>query len=317
MNRIIRKIKNDFIIVGVDGGGTKTESLISNNKRKILGRGISGPSNPRNQGIEISVANIDESIKKAVGRRREKILAVFIGLAAVEEEYKNRIGKMSRLLRKGILSGVPRRNIFFGSDQESAFRSGTDELDGIIVITGTGCAVRGWKGKIEAKVSGWGYLADEGSAFWIGQQAYQVITKELDGRGEKSLITKLLKINKIEDINKKIYGNPLKTIPLLSIMVDRAGEKRDRIALKILKEGAEELAVGAKVIINKLKFKKNFPLVMSGGMFKSKAFKDFFKIEIKKYTSFAKFIVPDEIPAFGSLKLAIEKINERKIKKDR
>ncbi len=312
---------NDYLIAGVDGGGTKTESLVSDSKGKILGRGISGPSNPRNQGLETAAANIEKSLKKAVGRKKARIKAVFIGLAAEEEEYGNRVGKMRRLLMKGILSEVPQKNIFFGSDQESAFRSGTDELDGMVVIAGTGCVVRGWKGKAGAKAGGWGYLADEGSAFWTGQRAYQVIAKDLDGRGPKTIISrqaaKLIRFDNMEDLNKNIYTDPAKTVPLFSIAINESAKKGDKTALAILEEGSEELAIGVITVARKLAFKKHFPLVVSGGMFKSKTFESFFRKKIKKVAPFARFIVPAEIPAFGSLKLAMEKINENKIKRSR
>ncbi len=310
---------NKNFVAGIDGGGTKTECLLADDKGNVLGQGISGPSNPRNQGLETSAKNIVKALIKALGKRKGKITTVFIGLAAAEEEYSDRMDIIKKELLKD--KRISKNSIFFGSDQEAAFRSGTDELDGVVVIAGTGCVIRGWNHGKEAKAGGWGYFADEGSAFWTGQRAYQAITKELDGRGGKTLITRraraLLKFKDINSLNEKIYNNPVVILPLLSVSVDEAAKKGDETALIILKEGAEELVKGTVTVVDKLRFKKEFPLVVTGGMFRSKSFKDIFRKRIEKIIPLARFTVPDESPVFGSLKLAMEKENEENVKRSR
>ncbi len=296
------------LIAGIDGGGTKTECLVSDFKGNIVGKGLAGPSNPRNQGMEETAKNVAESLRKALGRRKGIVSSVFVGLAAAEEEYS---GKLS-LIRKELSKDDRVRKIFFGSDQEAAFRSGTDEHDGIVAIAGTGSVVRGWKGRRGVKVGGWGYLADEGSAFWIGQRAYQVIAKELDGRGERTLVTKLAGVKDMEGLNGKVYGDPLRFIPSLSIAVDEAAGKGDHVARSILDEATDEIVFGVLTVSARLGFENEFPLIASGGMFRSGTFKEFFEEKVKNKTPLARFIVPAESPAFGSLKLAIEMIHEKK-----
>ncbi|KPJ56774.1 hypothetical protein AMJ49_03825, partial [Parcubacteria bacterium DG_74_2] len=173
-------------VIGIDGGGTKTLVALANLEDKILKRTKAGPSNPRNIGIEKSVSNISQGIKKVIKNiKKEKIVSIFIALPAVEEEFKPAKKKISALL------GFSQNKINVGSDQLAAFRSGTDKKQGIVLIAGTGCVAHGWRSEKQAKTSGWGYLNDEGSAFWVGQKAYQAIWKDLDGRGPKTLITKL------------------------------------------------------------------------------------------------------------------------------
>jgi N-acetylglucosamine kinase-like BadF-type ATPase len=294
-------------VIGVDGGGTKTEAALADSEGKILKLVKTGPSNPRNVGIEQCIFNIFQAIKKV--KKRKKVTSIFISSPALEEEFK----PMKNIILKGLKF---RKKIEIGSDQLVAFRSGTDEKDGLVIISGTGCAVHGWRGKKESKISGWGWLNDEGSGFWVGQRGFQAVFKELDGRGPKTFITKLLfqelKLKSKEAILKKIYSKDfVRNVSLISRIVDGAANKGDRIAKNIMIEAGQELAESAITIIKKLNFKnEKFPLVLVGGMFDSKIVLETTKKEIRKVASKAKFIKPKQKPVIGAVKLAIKNLNE-------
>jgi glucosamine kinase len=302
------------IILAIDGGGTKTEAIAYSQEKGIFGRAVSGPSSPRNQGIKKSAENISESAKQAL--KNNKVDFVFAGLASVEEEYKEKIPEIKKeILKFKIFSNLKEKNLVIGGDQLTAFLSGTDQEDGIVAISGTGSLVRGWNKGKEYKVSGWGYFGDEGSSFWTGIKAYQSILKDLDGRGDKTLITnkafKILGFNNIEELNKIVYEDPFTLIPKLSIAVDLSSELKDKTSLNILKEASRELVLSVKVVSKKIYFKKKFPLVLIGGMFKSNFLLNEFKRNIKKEVPLANIIRPEDEPVFGSLKLA-KKIYEQK-----
>lgn len=300
-------------VIGVDGGGTKTLAVLTNLKGKILRMGIAGPSSPRNVGIKIATENIAKAIKKVL--KRGEILSTFIGLASVEEEFKFKKKEIKKeLLKHKEISPIFKGRVIIGSDQIAAFRSGTDEKNGVLLIAGTGCVVHGWYGRKEVHVSGWGWLADEGSAFWAGQKAFQAIFKDLDGRGPKTLITKLvfqkLKIKNKENLLLKIYSkNPTEIIPLFSFYCDIASKKRDKVAKNIMIEAGKELALAAKTVIRKLNLQKSkFPLVLVGSMFKSKIVLDIVKKEVKKVAPKTEFIRPKREPVIGAVKLALDQI---------
>jgi len=313
------KSKNKNYVIGVDGGGTKTEAALANLEGKIFNLVRTGPSNLRNVGIEKSVSNIYKAIKKvSIGR---KIISIFIGLAAIEEEFKFEKEKIKKEIFKKLRNFKGKLEI--SSDQILAFRSGTDKKDGIVLISGTGSVCHGWKGlqpthhppasraPKEAKTSGWGWVADEGSGFWAGQKAFQAIFKELDERGEKTKITKLLfkkwKLKNKEDFLKKIYSrDSIRQISSISGIIDKAVEKGDKIAKNIMTEAGKELAQTVKTVIRKLNFKnENFPVVLVGRMFKSKIILNIVKKEIKKIAPKAQFPQPKIEPVIGAVKLAI------------
>jgi len=304
-------------VIGVDGGGTKTIAALANSEGKIFKLARTGPSSFIKVGIEETVLNITKAIKILLKNKKKiKVFSTFIGLAAVEENKEIKKVIKKKLLKKPELSGIFKGKVVIGSDQILGFRSGTNEKDGVVLISGTGSAAHGWKGKREAHTSGWGWLNDEGSAFWIGQKAYQVILKDLDGRGPKTLITKLvlkkLRVRTPSGIKREIYikkNNLIKKIASFSLLVNKTAQKGDKIAKNLLIEAGRELALSTQTVIKKLNLqRKKFPLVLIGSMFKSKIVLETVKKEIKKIAPKVKFIRPKDEPVIGAIKLAIENL---------
>ena len=308
--------ENQNYVIGVDGGGTKTISALADLNLKILKIAKTGPSNLRNVGIEEAVLNISKAILKVIkGIKEKNILSIFIALAAVEEEFKSEKEKIKReIFKNPKISKALRGDIEIVSDQIAAFRAGTDEKDGLVLIAGTGSVCHGRRGKKEVKTGGWGWANDEGSGFWAGQKGYQAIFKDLDGRGPKTKITKSLfkewKLKNKEDLMKKIYGkDSIRNISLISKTIDKASQMGDKVARKILEEAGEELSILAISVIKRLNFhNKKFPLVLIGAMFKSKIILNNLKKEIKKLAPRAELIFPKEEPVIGAIKLAIENL---------
>lgn len=290
------------LVLGIDGGGTKTDLALANLDGEILDRVEAGPASLRNTGVDKSCEHILKGFKNLPVKG--ELVSSFVGLPAFQEEYSDQKGYIEKYLSKGIPG-----EITVGSDQLVAFKSGTDERSGIVVIAGTGGVVRGFA-KETAKASGWGYFGDEGSAFWAGIKAYRAITKELDGRGPKTKITEMVfnrwEISSGDELNKIIYKNPMDKIPELSILVDYAQRNGDELAEKILLKAAKELSLSTKNVVNKLNLKGSFPLVAVGGMFKSNFLKNKFSEKIRRFAPQVKIKKPDSKPVYGAVKLALE-----------
>ncbi|MDP2663960.1 MAG: BadF/BadG/BcrA/BcrD ATPase family protein [bacterium] len=305
--------ENRKYVIGVDGGGTKTTVALADSKGKILKTVKVGSSSSRNIGIRKTAANIAEGIKKIFPRKKKiEILSIFIGLPSVEEEFKSRTGEIKRdILEHKELSLILKSRLTVGSDQLVAFRSGTNSKDGVLLIAGTGCVAHGWRGKKEAKASGWGWLADEGSSFWVGQKVYQAVLKSLDGRGPKTQLAKLItKKGNIISLNKSIYSRePNEALSSFSLLCDKAARRGDKVARDILMEAAREQALAVLTVIRRLNFQKvKFPLVLVGGVFNSDIVLPTFKREIKKVAPKAVFIRSKKDPVFGAVRLALEQL---------
>lgn len=303
----------NYYVIGVDGGGTKTEAALADLNGKILKIGKSGSSHPRNLGIKKAVENLARAISLIIKGRKVKILSTFIGLPAIAEEFKSKTNQIkNELKRHKESSKIFKGKIQIDSDQRIAFRSGADG-DGVMLNCGTGCVAHGWRRSREIHVSGWGWLADEGGAFFVGQKVFQSIFKNLDGRGQNTLLTnfvfKKFKIRDKDEFLKVVYGNHTKILSLLSVFCDETSKRGDKVARKIMIESGKEAALTAKTAIKKLNFRKlEFPLVLVGGMFKSKIFLETVKKEIKVFSPKARIVLLKKKAVIGAVKLAIENL---------
>ena len=88
-NILERRLRRRNVVVGVDGGGTKTDAVILDVHDQVLGQGTAGPSNPLRVGIAKAAAAVCEAIDKACEAahvRRQYILAAQIGLAGARRK---------------------------------------------------------------------------------------------------------------------------------------------------------------------------------------------------------------------------------------
>src|ERR1051326_8751923 len=76
------------LVVGVDGGGTRTRAVVMNGER-ILGEGAAGPSNPLRVGIATGATAIREAVDKACAAaviHRDDLIAAGVGLAGIRRK---------------------------------------------------------------------------------------------------------------------------------------------------------------------------------------------------------------------------------------
>jgi N-acetylglucosamine kinase-like BadF-type ATPase len=308
--------RNQKYVIGVDGGGMKTAAALANLKGKILAQVKTGPSNVQKIGIKLAIKNIIKALNQISKKYpKDKIAFIYIGLAGGLERDKNKKEEIKKqLLKNSELSWVSSKNILIEDDQLIAFRSGIDDKRGILIIAGAGSIIVGWNKNKKIIVGGRDYLiGDEGSGFWIGEMALRAVCSSIDGIIPKTLLQKYifkkLKIKTEKDLLRKIYqSKTVETIISLSFIVNKAAEKKDKIARAILIQASQELATRVNLMIKKLNFKnKKFSLVLVGSVFKSKIVLNQIKKEIKKFSPRVNFIRPQKDPVIGAIKLAIEK----------
>ena len=311
--------KNQKYVIGVDGGGTKTVAVLANLNGKVLARAEVGPSNINKVGFKHAIDNIVKVLTQVSQEyEKDKIVFIYLGLAAGLERDKRKKKEIKKqLLLIPSLSWVLPKNISIEGDQLIAFRSGTEEKQGIIIIAGTGSIVMGWdkKGK-EVIVGGWDYLlGDDGSGFWIGKKALQAVCLSIDGFNSKSLlhpmILKKLKIKTEKDLMQEIYKpEMIKNIASLAPLVETAAKIGDKTAKDILFQASNKLIIRVNLVIKKLNLEnKFFPLVLAGGVFKSKIILTKVKKDIKIIAPKANFIRLKQEPVIGAMKLALEQIS--------
>jgi len=311
------KINDGIFVVGVDGGGTKTAAALADARGEIIARAVSGGSSVRNAGIKLAAENVAKAIYDLIKRRKNiKIASTFIGLPAMEEECKNKkVAILAELKKHKIIVPIFAGKVEIGSDQLVAFRAGSYAKDGVVAIAGTGCAIHGWNGKKEFLANTKGWLASKGSGTWIGMQAVQAIAEDLEGRGEKTILGQMIfakfKFKDVNDFLTFIYQNPASNLPQLAPVCDHAASRKDKVAQEILVAAGKEIARAVIAAAQKLDFCEQAPLVLAGGVYKSRMVADSAANEIeRRYPGKFDFVFIDD-PAVGAIKLALEAIRSK------
>lgn len=297
-------------VIGVDGGATKTRAVLADLNGKILKFFDGDSASLRNNGIDESVKNIARAIKGVLPGNKKEIFSICIGLPDVAEEF----GRKIKDIEKSISRKINFKNVKVISDQIVAFKSGTNERNGVVLIAGTGSIARGWNKGKEEKASGWGWLAEEGCSFWAGREALQAVFRNLDDGNENILTKKILEkfgVKSANNLAAKIYSeNVLEKVSSLAQVLDEAANEGDLDAKSILSLAGRRASLAAGIVVRKLDFYNSFTLVLAGSMFISKDFKNSAEECIKEFAPNAK-VVFSENPALGAVKIAIENYEQR------
>jgi len=307
-----------MLVLGVDGGATKTLCAIADESFRVLGVGKAGPCNYNVVGVEKARKNIEEAIQQAYSSIADRQLrgemaeigCFGIGGLTTQRDYDVISSKIIPL------NSAKKRIVV--NDVVVAFYAATNGKPGIVIVAGTGSIAYGVNKRGESAVSsGWGWLmGDEGSAFYIARQALALAAKSYDGRGRKTILTDMFKeefgVEDFKDVVPKIYHEVTSTnIASLARIVFSAARRGDKVALKILRDAGGELGQAAVAIARKL-FTKNEHIVIgvTGGVFMTDpTVWEYFKEYVSKRFPKAVFTSPVKHPVIGALIMGYKNLN--------
>jgi N-acetylglucosamine kinase-like BadF-type ATPase len=297
--------------IGIDGGGTKTDCILVDDNFNILCSIKGGPLNILSQRISESSKTILQLISSCISNQNINLsLIKCIGIGAAGAGRIEDASKLEIKLKE--LLPIPMYTKVF-SDAEAALEGAFNGKPGCILISGTGSIIWGKDSNGEFHRSG-GFgkiLGDEGSGFMLGKKALIAALKEFDCRGEKSLITSLLKekyqIESAQDIINQVYKKNMDVSALAPLVLASAGNN-DPVALKIIDEESNELLDLILSMMKKLK-NENIEICFTGKLISTV---NIFSIMLRKKISvFNKQIIikePEFPPAMGSVFLAKKKM---------
>jgi N-acetylglucosamine kinase-like BadF-type ATPase len=233
--------------LGVDGGQSSTTALIGDEKGRILGRGVGGPCNhaaaaegraklERAVATSLHAACAQANLDPATVR----FAAACFGMSGGPDDKES---ILAELIRAG--------HLIVTHDAAIALSGATASGHGIVTIAGTGSIAfaRNSAGRT-ARAGGWGYIfGDEGGAFDIVRHALRAALRMEEGWGPPtSLHPALLAATASPTANHVLhlfYGAawPRSRVASLASLVDTAANEGDSVALRILENAAQELAL--------------------------------------------------------------------------
>ncbi|MBL8004625.1 MAG: hypothetical protein JNL36_05985 [Candidatus Kapabacteria bacterium] len=187
--------QNDFTIIGIDGGGSKTRGIISKNG-ETLATATAGTTRVGTVGFTESaerLLNVIKDLLRTAEIESKEIDAVVVGLAGIwlPDEQQRAVSLLKMLARS---EGITLNDLIVISDAAIALEGAFAGDNGIVLIVGTGTIgiAKVEDGRYE-RCGGWGIeLDDKGSGAWIGREGLTGIVRGIDGRGKPTSLTEKL-----------------------------------------------------------------------------------------------------------------------------
>lgn len=182
--------------LGIEGGATHTTMVLLDSRERVLARVQGGPCNLRllNDG---EILRLWRSLASRMPRQHPAAAGAFLAGCRTRADE----ARVRRLL-KAIWPGA---SYAVGNDMQSALAAAFGAGDGIILICGTGSAIRARRGRREVHVGGWGHVGgDGGSGYWMGRVLVRTSFESYDRTGSTDSLTQatlaFLGLNVVEEL---------------------------------------------------------------------------------------------------------------------
>jgi len=281
-----------MLVLGVDGGATKSHLAIFNENGNCIGSTAYGPLN--HEVMKGSYTELNERlgellprVVKDAGVTIKDITFAVFGIAGVDTNAQQKM--ISEMVRKiGFENHIMCNDAFLG------VAAGCPDCVGICAINGTGFKLAAIDNKGTAvEVCGLGAFTDDlGGGHWYGHRAIGSVYNELYKLGRptvmKDMLFDLIGITRREDyleiLTEKYYEGKVDAVALNSTVFNAAAQG-DAVALGILEESAEQYAGAIARLIMDLDFPadKAVSVTLAGSVFvkqKVKLLHDFIKMRV-------------------------------------
>ncbi len=263
-----------IVVAGVDGGGSKTRTVVADETGRVLGT-ADGPASAVRAGAvggadhsaDVIAAGVRDALA-AAGLTGARVQALVAGVAGTGREPE-RAALWHALTARGVaeeVSVVPDAAIAL----DDAFGDGP----GVLLIAGTGSVAfaRGPDGAF-ARTGGWGpVLGDEGSGGWLGRRALNMAVAASDGREpDTALVNALLAALELDDpaalIPWAARARPV-DFAALAPVVGRVAAAGDLRANSLLTLAVEELVLHVRTLARQLFVDERaaVPVALAGGL---------------------------------------------------
>jgi N-acetylglucosamine kinase-like BadF-type ATPase len=249
--------------LGIDGGGTKTEIVLLDERGMVVSRAIGDASSIDT----VSVSNSLKAVKKTFQSLERDVLvsAVYAGLGGITgmvdaQNYAKELQKMPFIEKDAPIQ--------VQSDVYAALASGKGVLEGMTLILGTGSVCFGVREGKTWRAGGYHFKeGDAGSAFDLGFQALKYYSRVLDGRFEPSefsaAIKNYLQIDNFSDLVRYFDQLDRTKVAQIAPLVTTFASV-NQYAYKILVDAAEEVRLLVDCVYRHLNFDSTTLSIIGG-----------------------------------------------------
>ncbi len=298
-------------LIGIDGGGSKTKTVISDLSLNTMHTAFGGASNFLVYDKNEIAATIAEQIIQCITHVKADIndkLFVVLGTAGAGRKKETEIFRdyLLNFLREKVKNKIA---LIIESDAFITLEGAFEGKPGAILISGTGSIMFAKDGNgYLHRVGGYGrIIGDEGSGYRIGMKGLNILSKFFDDRIEHTLLNKLIPerfgILSGEILINKIYKENFDIASIAPVVI-YAAKKSDPYALQIIEEQTDELLLHVKAMLKKLKTDR-LNIVLSGGiLLQDSFFTQKLKEKLIQKISGVQIVEPLHSPETGALMIA-------------
>ncbi len=259
------------LVLGIDGGGSKTHAVVTDDEGNLMGFATNGPSNWETVGLRGAADSLNDAVSKALaptGKGMRDLKAAAFGLAGVD--WPSDVPRMNGVIAQLGL-GCDHELV---NDSIVALRAGTSDRHGVVLVAGTGAVAAGVNRAGDAfRTLGQGVmLGDVGSASDVSDAAVRAVADAYVGRGPQTSLTELLcslaGCHSAEEFLEQ-YSRGIEPPRTAAPTVLRAAEAGDAVAVRIVRWAGSSLGETAVVIARRLDMLADeFDVVLAGGLFR-------------------------------------------------
>ena len=243
-------------LIGIDGGGTKTEAVLFDETGRVLGRHRSGPCNPNLLGLEESAARVKECVDALTHGGPD---GIYIGTAGIftQDDGPRFAAAVAETC------GVSR--VKCENDVMNVVAAATDADRCVAGVSGTGMIVYAKEPGRVTRLGGWGYLLEHGgSGYDIGRDVIRAAVGESEGTSLATALTPLVERKagmSLERLVIEVYRHEpafVASFAPLAFEADAAGDavageilvKNARAFAKVLNHAASAFDCGDTVVVS-------------------------------------------------------------------
>lgn len=294
IDELIGESRNrERMMIGIDGGGTKTEFVLFSENGRILNRIILGDCNPNTVGVENAIDVLKSGIDTLL-KIEGKVCGIFLGAAGLDS------GNNTSQIKTRLKEKYPKIKIQCENEIFNVIACGKNLDKCAAAICGTGMIIyANQNGKIR-RFGGRGYLLDTGgSGYHIGRDALCAALDAREGLGKYSVLTDLVEEklgNQVWESVQEIYSKNHSYVASFAPCVFKAYENGDDIAAHILEHNADCLAQLINFAVNHCDVGKY--VVASGGIIRQNP--SFCELLKDRLDADIELDVPDYPPVYGA-----------------
>jgi N-acetylglucosamine kinase-like BadF-type ATPase len=298
------------LLMGVDGGNTKTHALVTDADGTVLGTGDAGTADIHNSTPEAGLLEITRACGEALsaaGAEGADLTAAGFSLAGADWPEDFELLRAELRARLG-LGDDP----VIVNDAVGALRCGTEDSVGVSAVLGTYCAVAGRNAA--GDLFHFGFWPDSTGAYMLGSEALKAIWRfMLDLGPTTTLIGRALERWQCADLDElqyeftRIGGHPPSEPGRFADAVLDEAEAGDEVARGIVVTAGRRLGDYAGVCARRThQAGTPYPLVLSGGVLRHPS--QLLRDTIRERVPEAIAVYPDVEPVVGALLLAADRL---------